>query len=232
MARVGIIGASGFTGAELLRLAVGHPDLEVVLATGDTQAGTAVAALYPSLAAGYPGLVFTPYDAAACAGLDLVFLGLPHGASQGIVPELLGKVGHVVDLAADFRLSDPALYPQWYGEAHTAPELLADFAYGLPELFRAEILALGPRGLARLLSHRRGLGAGTAGAGRAPSRRTASSSTPPPGCRARAGPPSRPRRSAPSTRTSPRTACSTTATPPRSSRPSAPRCSSRRTSPR
>ena len=141
MTRVGIIGASGFTGAELLRLAAGHPELDIVLATGDTQAGTAVASLYPSLAAAYPDLRFTPYDPAACAGLDLVFLGLPHGASQGIVPELLGKVGHLVDLAADFRLADPALYPQWYGEAHAAPELLGDFAYGLPELFRAEILA-------------------------------------------------------------------------------------------
>ena len=73
------------------------------------------------------------------AGLDLVFLGLPHGASQAIVPELVGKVGHLVDLAADFRLQDASLYPQWYGEAHTAPELLPDFAYGLPELFRDEI---------------------------------------------------------------------------------------------
>jgi N-acetyl-gamma-glutamyl-phosphate reductase len=141
MARVGIIGASGFTGAELLRLAAGHPHLEVVVATGDTQAGTRVAALYPSLAAAYPDLAFTTYDPAVCAGLDLVFMGLPHGASQGIVPELLGKVGHIVDLAADFRLTDPGLYPQWYGEAHAAPELLPDFAYGLPELFRDEILA-------------------------------------------------------------------------------------------
>jgi N-acetyl-gamma-glutamyl-phosphate reductase len=140
MARVGIIGASGFTGAELLRLAAAHPHLEVVLATGDTQAGTAVAALYPSLGAAYPELAFTPYDADACAGLDLVFLGLPHGASQAIVPELVGKVGHLVDLAADFRLLDADLYPRWYGEAHAAPELLADFAYGLPELFRDEIL--------------------------------------------------------------------------------------------
>jgi len=141
MVRIGIVGASGFTGAELLRLAAGHPDLEVAVATGDTQAGTRVAELYPSLAAAYPDLVFSPYDATAAAGLDLVFLGLPHGASQAIVPELVGKVGHLVDLAADFRLTDPALYPRWYGEAHTAPELLGDFAYGLPELFRTEILA-------------------------------------------------------------------------------------------
>ena len=67
---------------------------------------------------------------------------LPHGESQKLVPELVGQVGRIVDLAADFRLQDPALYPQWYGEAHTCPELLADFAYGLPELFRREILSL------------------------------------------------------------------------------------------
>ncbi|MGQ0433955.1 MAG: N-acetyl-gamma-glutamyl-phosphate reductase [Microthrixaceae bacterium] len=139
MARVGIIGASGFTGAELLRIAAHHPDLEVVFATGDTQAGRPVAELYPSLAAAYPQLGFTVYDPAAAAGLDIVFLGLPHGASQSIVPDLVGKVGHLVDLAADFRLKDPALYPQWYGEAHVAPDLLADFAYGLPELFRDDL---------------------------------------------------------------------------------------------
>lgn len=141
MIQVGIIGASGFTGAELLRLSAQHPDLEVRVATGDTQAGTRAADLYPSLAAAHPDLVFTTYDPAEVAGLDLVFLGLPHGASQAIVPELVGKVGHLVDLAADFRLRDPALYPQWYGEAHTAPELLTDFAYGLPELYRDEIRA-------------------------------------------------------------------------------------------
>ncbi|MGQ0831721.1 MAG: N-acetyl-gamma-glutamyl-phosphate reductase [Microthrixaceae bacterium] len=140
MPKVGIIGASGFTGAELLRLAAQHPDLDVVYATGDTQAGSLAGDLYPSLAAAHPGLRFAAYDPAEAAGLDLVFLGLPHGASQGLVPELIGKVGHLVDLAADFRLKDPALYPLWYGEPHTAPELLADFAYGLPELFRDEIL--------------------------------------------------------------------------------------------
>jgi len=139
MRQVGVIGASGFTGAELLRLLAQHPDLEVVLATGDTQAGTRVADLYPSLAAAYPELRYQPYDLGDAAGLDLVFLGLPHGASQTLVPELIGQVGHVVDLAADFRLRDPALYPRWYGEAHTAPALLEEFAYGLPELFRDEV---------------------------------------------------------------------------------------------
>jgi N-acetyl-gamma-glutamyl-phosphate reductase len=141
MIGVGIIGASGFTGAELLRLCAQHPELDVRLATGDSQAGTAVAGRYPSRAVAYPDHVFTPNEPTEVAGLDLVFLGLPHGASQGIVGDLLGKVDHVVDLAADFRLADPALYPTWYGEPHTAPHLLPEFAYGLPELFRTQILA-------------------------------------------------------------------------------------------
>jgi len=141
MADVGIIGASGFTGAELLRLCAQHPELDVRVATGDTQAGTRLAELYPSLGAAYGDLAFATYDPGALDGLDLVFLGLPHGASQAIVPELVGKIGHLVDLGADFRLQDPALYPQWYGEVHTAPELLGDFAYGLPELLRDEIRA-------------------------------------------------------------------------------------------
>lgn len=138
--RVGVVGASGYTGAELLRLAAGHPEMDVVLATGDTQAGTPVAELYPSLRPVYGDLVFTPYTPEAVDGLDVVFCGLPHGASQAIVPEVRARVGHVLDLSADFRLKDPALYRQWYGAEHSAPELLADFAYGLPELFRDELV--------------------------------------------------------------------------------------------
>lgn len=139
--RVGIIGASGFTGAELLRLVVDHPDFEVVVATGDTQAGTAVADLYPSLAGAYPTLTFTPYaeGLADQLGLDLVFCGLPHGTSQQIVPGLLDGTRVVVDLGADFRLNDSSLYPTWYGLEHTIPELLRESVYGLPELFRAEL---------------------------------------------------------------------------------------------
>ena len=140
MTAIGIIGASGFTGAELLRICAQHPEFEVRFASGETQAGTRLAALYPSLGAAYPDQVFEPYTPGAAAGLDLVFLGLPHGASQAIIPELRGSVAHIVDLAADFRLDDPAAYPQWYGEVHTAPELLPEFAYGLPELFRPEIV--------------------------------------------------------------------------------------------
>src|SRR5439155_59454 len=88
MHRTGIVGASGYTGAELLRLLAAHPELEVAWATGDTQAGARVAALYPSLAAGYPSLTFSRYDATAADGLDLVFCALPHGESQRRMPEL------------------------------------------------------------------------------------------------------------------------------------------------
>src|SRR6476620_5479702 len=100
MLSIGIVGGSGFTGAELLRLCASHPDLTVELATGDSQAGTAVADLYPSLLAAYPDLAFTPYTPGAVEGLDLVFCGLPHGKSQEIVPDLRTHVKHVVDLAA------------------------------------------------------------------------------------------------------------------------------------
>ena len=137
---VGIIGASGYTGAELLRLCAVHPELRVVFATGDSQAGTALAELYPSLAAAYPGLTFDTYAPTLLDRVDLVFCGLPHGASQALMPELRKQVTWVVDLAADFRLADAELYPEWYGDAHAAPELLADFAYGLPELFRDDLV--------------------------------------------------------------------------------------------
>ena len=134
--KAGILGASGYTGSELLRLLAAHPGFEVAVATAHSHAGEAVAAHTPSLAAAYPGLIYEESDAARFDGLDLVFCGLPHGESQRIVPELKARAGLVVDLAADFRLKDATLYPQWYGEEHSAPELLADAVYGLPELFR------------------------------------------------------------------------------------------------
>ncbi|HVL27012.1 MAG TPA: N-acetyl-gamma-glutamyl-phosphate reductase [Acidimicrobiales bacterium] len=139
MRTVGIVGASGYTGAELLRLLAGHPELEVAWATADTQAGTPVAALYPSLAAAHPATTFVPWSPGLAAGVDLVFLALPHGASQAIVPGLLEAGVAVVDLAADFRLLDASAYERWYGEAHTAPELLGRLAYGLPELNREAV---------------------------------------------------------------------------------------------
>jgi N-acetyl-gamma-glutamyl-phosphate reductase len=139
MTRVGIIGASGYTGAELLRLAAQHPSYEVVYATGDTQAGVRAASLYPSLAAKYPHLVFEAFDPSRAEGLDLVFLGLPHEASMALAPQLVGKVGCVVDLSAAYRLKDSSLYPRWYGFTHDQPELLASAVYGLPEMHRSAL---------------------------------------------------------------------------------------------
>src|SRR5580704_14365304 len=134
--KVGIAGASGYTGAELLRLLSTHPHFVVGVATAHSHAGLPVGGHTPSLRAAYPGLVYEDTDLAVLDGLDLVFCALPHGESQKFVPELRSRVGCIVDLAADFRLKDPSLYPQWYGEAHAAPELLAEAVFGLPELFR------------------------------------------------------------------------------------------------
>ena len=133
---VAVLGASGYTGAELLRLLAGHPYFKVVAATAGSHEGEAVAELYPSLAGAYPDLVYEPTQAGAAAGADLAFCALPHGASQQLVPELLTKVAHVVDLAADFRLKDARLYPTWYGAEHSCPTLLGEAVYGLPELDR------------------------------------------------------------------------------------------------
>jgi N-acetyl-gamma-glutamyl-phosphate reductase len=141
--KVGIDGASGYAGAELLRLCAGHPELDVVLAGADTQAGQPVSALYPSLAGAYRSLAFSTLRAEDLDGLDVVFLALPHGESQRLAPALVGRVGLLVDLAADFRLRDPAAYPTWYGAEHEAPGLLGRFAYGLPELFGPALAGAG-----------------------------------------------------------------------------------------
>jgi N-acetyl-gamma-glutamyl-phosphate reductase len=138
--KVGILGASGYTGSELLRLLAGHPDLEVAVVTAHAHAGQVVGEHTPSLAAAYPGLVYEASDPARLNGLDLVFCGLPHGESQRIIPALRPHVGLIVDLSADFRLKDASLYPTWYGEDHAAPELLGQAAFGLPELFRSDLI--------------------------------------------------------------------------------------------
>lgn len=139
MVKVGVFGASGFGGAELMRLLAGHPSMRVAMVAADSQAGGRVADLYPSLAPAYPDTVFQGPDPDAADGLDVVFLALPHGASQSLVPDLRKRVGTIVDLAADFRLKDPSLYPQWYGEEHHHPELLGEAVFGLPELFRQDL---------------------------------------------------------------------------------------------
>ncbi|MEX0767056.1 MAG: hypothetical protein WD029_01115 [Microthrixaceae bacterium] len=112
MIPIGILGASGFTGAELLRLAAQHPEFSVSFATGDSMAGTAIEELYPSLAGAYSGMVFESWSPDLIDSVEVVFLGLPHGASQAIVPQLIDSVDLIVDLGADFRLKTPEEYLQ------------------------------------------------------------------------------------------------------------------------
>ena len=133
-----MLGGSGYAGAELLRLLAGHPEIDVALVTADSNVGTTVGDLYPSLATAYDGMIYSSVEPAQLAGLDLVFLTLPHGHSQAIAAQLVDSVGHVIDLGADFRLPQ-TVYEQWYGEVHTAPELLDRFTYGMTELYRSEL---------------------------------------------------------------------------------------------
>ncbi len=137
--KAAVVGASGYAGTEALRLTAEHPEIDVVVATAERHVGQLVADHTPALAAAYPGLRYEAGDPERLDGLDLVLVALPHGHSQRLVPDLLGRVGGVVDLGADFRLRDRALYPEWYGAEHEAPELIERFAYGLPELFRPEL---------------------------------------------------------------------------------------------
>jgi len=137
--RAAVYGASGYVGAELLRLLAGHPSFEVELATADSSAGRPVGSVYPSLRAAYPDLVLSPNEARAAKGMDLAFCALPHGSSAQLVPQLLDEVPHVVDLSADFRLKDPSAYPRWYGGEHPRPELLERAVLGIPELYRSSM---------------------------------------------------------------------------------------------
>ena len=110
--------------------------MELVYATGDSQAGSLASSLYPSLAAAYPTLVLEEFDLARAGECDVVFLALPHEASLALVPQLVDRVRLVVDLSAAYRLKDADAYPQWYGFTHDQPELLREAVYGLPELYR------------------------------------------------------------------------------------------------
>jgi N-acetyl-gamma-glutamyl-phosphate reductase len=137
---VGIVGASGFTGLELLRLCAARTDLTVRAAAAEAHAGARIGDVHRSLALVVGDQRFVETEVRHFDGLDLVFCCLPHGVSQQFVPELVDRVGTVVDLGADFRLRDPELWEAWYGEPHHHPELLGTFAYGLPELFADELV--------------------------------------------------------------------------------------------
>jgi N-acetyl-gamma-glutamyl-phosphate reductase len=135
--RIGILGASGYTGAELVRLLAGHPEMEVRTLTADRQAGKPLAEVFPHLGGlGLPDLV--KVEDADWDGVDAAFCGLPHGTTQDIVAALPRHL-KVVDLSADFRLADIGTYAQWYGHPHRAPELQKEAVYGLTELRRPEV---------------------------------------------------------------------------------------------
>ncbi|MEX2275900.1 MAG: N-acetyl-gamma-glutamyl-phosphate reductase [Actinomycetota bacterium] len=136
--RVAILGASGYTGGELVRLLSGHPAAEVTYLGANSSAGKTLAQAQPQLAA-LGDMLLEPIDAGAVASrADVAFCALPHGASAELAPSMLEAGMRVVDLAGDFRL-DAAAYPEWYGWEHPAPEWLEKAVYGLPELFRDEI---------------------------------------------------------------------------------------------
>lgn len=135
--RAAVLGASGYTGAELLRLLALHPRLRPVALTAERKAGQAIASVFPHLAGlSLPDMV--AIDQVDFSGVDAVFCCLPHGTTQDIIAALPGHL-KVVDLSADFRLRDPAAYAQWYGHEHKAPELQKEAVYGLTEVARAQV---------------------------------------------------------------------------------------------
>ncbi|MGB9113325.1 MAG: N-acetyl-gamma-glutamyl-phosphate reductase [Acidimicrobiales bacterium] len=137
--KTAVIGASGYLGAELLRLLARHPAFEVALAQGDRSAGERVATLHPGLEKDYPDLVVEPLSPESASRADVVFVALPSGHSQDVVAELVDAT-RVVDLGADFRLREAKSYEQWYGFTHRHEALLAKAVYGLPELNRAALV--------------------------------------------------------------------------------------------
>ena len=139
MTNVAILGASGFVGAELLRLCAGHPHFRPAKAFGDSQVGLRIADVHPHLSLAFPDLGVDRFGPGALDGIDLVFAALPHGHSQAIAAEILDRGIRFVDLGADFRLDDAAAYERWYHEPHAAPDLLGRFQYGIPELHRDAI---------------------------------------------------------------------------------------------
>ena len=138
MVKIGIVGGTGYTGVELLRILAGHPDAEVACVTSRGEAGKEVAGLFPSLR-GHVDLEFSEPDEALLKSCDLVFFATPNGTAMQSAPGLIAAGVRVIDLAADFRIRDVAVWEQWYGMTHACPQLLSDAVYGLPEINREDI---------------------------------------------------------------------------------------------
>ena len=138
MIKVGIVGATGYTGVELLRLLAGHPQAQVTVITSRSEKGLPVADLYPNLR-GVIDLAFSAPDVDQLSECDVVFFATPHGVAQSMVAEILQRGVKVIDLSADFRIRDADLWESWYGQPHTARDLIPQAVYGLPEVNREAI---------------------------------------------------------------------------------------------
>ncbi|MEJ2566002.1 MAG: N-acetyl-gamma-glutamyl-phosphate reductase [Gammaproteobacteria bacterium] len=138
MIKVGIVGGTGYTGVELLRLLAQHPRVQLQVITSRSEAGSAVSGMFPNLR-GFVDLAFSDLDPASLRQCDVVFFATPNGTAMTMVRELLDAGVRVIDLAADFRLKDAALWERWYGMPHACPELLEEAVYGLPEMNRARL---------------------------------------------------------------------------------------------
>jgi N-acetyl-gamma-glutamyl-phosphate reductase len=136
--KIGIIGGTGYTGVELLRLLLVHPHADVVLITSRTEAGRAVADLFPSLR-GFTDLNFTKPEASSFNNCDVVFSATPNGIAMNHAAELIEHGVKLIDLAADFRIKDISVWSQWYGMTHACPELVSQAVYGLPEINREQV---------------------------------------------------------------------------------------------
>lgn len=140
MIKVGIVGGTGYTGVELLRLLAQHPQVEITVITSRGEAGLPIATMFPNLR-GHVDLVFSAPDLQSLLACDVVFFATPNGIAMQQVPALLAAGIKVIDLAADFRLKDANEWEHWYGMPHACPELLAEAVYGLPEVNRDAIRA-------------------------------------------------------------------------------------------
>ncbi|MFJ3051844.1 N-acetyl-gamma-glutamyl-phosphate reductase [Pseudomonas nitroreducens] len=139
MIKVGIVGGTGYTGVELLRLLAQHPQARVEVITSRSEEGVKVADMYPNLRGHYDGLAFSVPDVKRLGECDVVFFATPHGVAHALAGELLATGTRVIDLSADFRLQDAEEWAKWYGQPHGAPDLLPEAVYGLPEVNREAI---------------------------------------------------------------------------------------------
>ncbi|MAR01173.1 MAG: N-acetyl-gamma-glutamyl-phosphate reductase [Oceanospirillaceae bacterium] len=138
MIKVGIVGGTGYTGVELLRILVNHPEVSLQVITSRSEEGTRVDDMYPNLR-GHTDLVFSVPDAETLGECDVVFFATPHGVAHALAGEMLKAGTRVIDLSADFRIQDVPTWEKWYGQPHGAPEILPEAVYGLPEVNRDQI---------------------------------------------------------------------------------------------